>query len=121
MIFFVKDSRNRILYPSIKDRWAEKLVKRGRAKWIRRRVIILQLGYEVREAPRDKISYFSIGNDTGYGNIGLSLVKITGNRVLKILSGTGTLRTAVLRHLPARCRGTGNPDVPECSRSVFPD
>ena len=99
MLFFVKDSRNKMLYPSIKSTWADKLVKQGKAKWIRKRIIILQLAYEVNESPRDKISYFTIGNDTGTGNIGFAVYKITGNKVLLLVSGTSLLRSLKLKKL----------------------
>lgn len=99
MLFFVKDSRNRILYPSKKSRWADKLVKEGKAKWIRRKIIILQLNYPVLEKPRDQISYFVIGMDTGYMNIGFALYKITGKKAQKICSGTGFLRTSEVTEL----------------------
>lgn len=99
MIIFVKDSRNKILYPTHKKDWADKLVKKGKAKWIKHKVICLQLNYPVLDEPRDKQSYFVIGMDSGYKNIGYKLVKIT-NGVAKILiGGTFLLRTEEISEL----------------------
>lgn len=99
MLIFVKDSRNRVLYPTTKVDWAEKLVKRGKAKWIRRKVIILQLNYVVKEPPRDKTSYFVLGLDTGYKNIGFCLLKVSVNGTQKIISGEAQLRTDKIKEL----------------------
>lgn len=99
MIIFVKDSRNKILYPTHKKDWAEKLVKRGQAKWIKHKVIWLQLNYSVSNEPNDQQSHFVIGVDTGYKNIGYALVKIT-NGIAKILKqGTLLLRTRGITEL----------------------
>jgi len=78
MLIFVQDARNKPLYPTTKVDWAEKLVRQGKAKWIRKRVIILRLNYVVTNPPRDEISFFSIGLDSGYKNIGYCIFKITG-------------------------------------------
>ena len=99
MLIFVKDSRNKALYPTTKVDWAEKLVKRGQAKWIRKKVIILQLNYVVKESPRDKISYFVLGLDTGYKNIGFCLLKVSANGTQKIISGEAQLRTDEIKEL----------------------
>ena len=99
MLFFVVDSRNKVLYPSTKSTWADKMVKHGKAKWVRKRVIVLKLNYVDDAAPNDKVSYFSVGLDTGTGNIGYAVYKITGNKVLLILKGTGILRSLDLKEL----------------------
>ena len=93
MLIFVQDARNAVLYPTTKVDWAEKMVRRGKAKWIRKRVIILKLTYVVTDPPRDKESFFSLGLDTGYKNIGYCLFKITGSKVQKLVSGEAFLRT----------------------------
>jgi 5-methylcytosine-specific restriction endonuclease McrA len=99
MLIFVKDSRNRALYPTTKVDWAEKLVKRGQAKWIRKKVIILKLNYQVKEPPRDRTSYFVLGLDTGYKNIGFCLLKISAKGIEKIISGTALLRPEEIKEL----------------------
>jgi N6-L-threonylcarbamoyladenine synthase len=99
MLFFVVDSRNKVLYPSVKSTWADKMVKQGKAKWIRKRVIILKLNYAVDAAPNDKVSYFTVGLDTGTANIGYAVYKITNTEVMLILKGTGLLRSLDLKEL----------------------
>lgn len=99
MLIFVQDSRNKPLYPTTRVSWAEKMVKLGKAKWIRRRVIILKLTYAVNKEPKDKVSYFTIGLDTGYKNIGYCLFKITGSKVQKLISGEALLRTEEIKEL----------------------
>ena len=93
MLIFIQDARNAVLYPTTKVDWAEKMVRRGKAKWIRKRVIILKLTYVLTDPPRDKESFFSLGLDTGYKNIGYCLFKITGSKVRKLVSGEAFLRT----------------------------
>lgn len=101
MIFFVKDSRNKTLYPSTKIDWAEKIVKRGKAKWVRRKIIILQLAYIVDDAPRDMLSRFVLGMDPGYKHIGVALFKITGDKKLLIFKGTYDTRSHEIKDLMA--------------------
>lgn len=99
MLIFVIDSRNKPLYPTTKEKWAETMVKRGKAKWIRKRIIILKLAYAVNEQPRDQESYFSIGIDTGYMNIGYCVYKITGTKIQKLFFGEAVLRTPKIKEL----------------------
>ena len=99
MLIFVIDSRNKPLYPTIKEKWANAMVKKGKAKWIRRKFIILKLNYPVNEQPRDQESYFSIGIDTGYKNIGYCVYKITGTKVQKLFFGEAVLRTPEIKKL----------------------
>ena len=99
MLIFVIDSRNKPLYPTTKEGWAETIVKRGKAKWIRKRIIILKLSYPINNTPRDQESYFSIGIDTGYKNIGYCVYKITGTKVQKLFFGEAVLRTPEIKEL----------------------
>jgi len=99
MLIFVIDSRNKPLYPTTKEKWAKTIVKQGKAKWIRKRIIILKLAYPVNEPPRDQESYFSIGIDTGYKNIGYCIYKITGTKVQKLFFGEAVLRTPEIKEL----------------------
>lgn len=101
MIIFVQDSRNKMLYPTHKKDWAEKLVKQGKAKWIRRKVVTLQLNYPVNQEPNDQLSYFVIGMDPGYKNIGYKLLKITGTNGKILIGGTCFLRTEKIKELNA--------------------
>lgn len=97
MLLFVKDSRNRPLYPTTKIDWAEKLVKQKKAIFIRKRIIILKLSYQVTKAPRDTLSYFILGLDTGYKHIGYCLIKVTGSKIQKLIAGEAVLRTEEIK------------------------
>ncbi len=100
MIIFVRDSRNKILYPTFKKRWADSVVKKRKAKWLRKNgIVTLQLLYPVPDDPRDTESYFTLGLDSGYKNIGYCLCKIRGNKVLIILKGEALLRTEEIKEL----------------------
>jgi len=99
MIIFVRDSRNKILYPTFKEAWANKMVRKKKARWLRRGVITLQLLYPVIDPPRDTESYFALGLDSGYKNIGYCLCKVRGNRVLILLKGETLLRTEKIKEL----------------------
>ena len=99
MIIFVRDSRNKILYPTIKEAWANKMVRKKKARWLRRGVVTLQLLYPVLDNPRDTKSYFALGLDSGYKNIGYCLCKVRGNKVLILLKGEALLRTEEIKEL----------------------
>lgn len=99
MLIFVQDSRNRVLFPTLREDWANKLVVRGRARWSRKKIVILKLNYPVTSVTRDINSYFSIGIDSGYGNIGFCILKVSGDKVQKLFSGEVSLRTAQIKEL----------------------
>ena len=63
MIIFVKDSRNRILSPTTKVDWMNKMLKRGKAKLICRKLMLLQLSYPITSKSNDDY-FYSIGIDT---------------------------------------------------------
>ena len=99
MLIFVRDSRNKILYPTLREAWANKMVRKKKARWLRRGVVTLQLLYPVPDDPRDTKSYFTLGLDSGYKNIGYCLCKVRGNKVLILLKGEVLLRTEEIKEL----------------------
>lgn len=93
MIIFVKDSRNRILSPTTKVDWMIKILKKGKGRLICRNLMLLQLNYPVTSRSNDEYIY-QIGLDTGYSNIGFSVVKVSKSKVIALFKGEVTLRTA---------------------------
>lgn len=93
MIIFVKDSRNRILSPTTKVDWMNKILKKGKGKLICRKLMLLQLNYPVTSKSNDEYTY-SIGLDTGYSNIGFSVIKISKSKMILLFKGEVELRTA---------------------------
>ena len=98
MIIFVKDSRNRILSPTTKVDWMNKMLKRGKAKLICRKLMLLQLSYPITSKSNDEY-FYSIGIDTGYSNIGFCILKVSGSKVLLLFKGEAKLRTADISKL----------------------
>lgn len=98
MIIFVIDSRNRILSPTMREDWAEKQVKLKKARFIRRKLIILKLNYAVTSTSRDTYSY-SVGLDTGYSHVGFCVVKLSKSKVLILFKGEVELRTSEITKL----------------------
>ncbi len=93
MIIFVKDSRNRILSPTTKVDWMDKILKQKKGRLICRRLMLLQLNYPVTSKTNDDYVY-QIGLDTGYSNIGFSVIKISRSKIISLFKGEVTLRTA---------------------------
>lgn len=93
MIIFVKDSRNRILSPTTKVDWMNKILKRGRGRLICRKSILVQLNYPVTSESNDEY-FYSIGLDTGYSNIGFCVIKQSKSKFMFLFKGTFELRTA---------------------------
>lgn len=93
MIIFVKDTRNRILSPTTKVDWMNKILKRGRGRLICRKLILLQLNYPVTSESNDEY-FHSIGLDTGYSNIGFCVIKQSKSKFMLLFKGTFELRTA---------------------------
>ena len=99
MIIFVKDSRNRILAPTMRYTWAAKQVQRGQGHWQwQGGLLTLQLSYPVKSKTREKY-FYQIGLDTGYANIGVAVIKVGEKRCLTLFSGTAILRTAEITKL----------------------
>lgn len=102
MIIFVKDSRNRILSPTTKVDWMDKILKRGKGKLICRKLMLLQLSYPITSKSNDEY-FYSIGLDTGYSNIGFCVVKQSKSKLIVLFKGTFELRTAeVTKNLTER-------------------
>ncbi|MBK7107448.1 MAG: RRXRR domain-containing protein [Ignavibacteriae bacterium] len=98
MIIFVKDSRNRVLSPTTKVDWMNKMLKKNKAKLICRKLMLLQLSYPVTSKSNDEYAYF-IGIDTGYSNIGFCVLKESSSKVLLLFKGEVKLRTADITKL----------------------
>jgi len=101
VIIFVRDSRNRILAPTLRYGWAAKQVQRGLASWKwRSGLLTLVLAYPVRSKTREKYFYV-VGMDTGYSHVGVAVVKVGEKRCLLLFSGTALLRTKEISKLLA--------------------
>lgn len=99
MIIFVRDSRNRVLAPTVRRKWVSKMIQKGKAKFIKGRLLTIQLTYPVFDAPRDKDTLYSIGIDSGYKYIGFTVVKVSKNTISKIFTGEVELRTEDIKKL----------------------
>lgn len=98
-VFFIRDSRNRVLTPTTKLDLVRKLLSRGKAKFIRNRIFLIQLSYPITSNSKDTETQFVIGLDSGYKNIGFSVFKISKDKVSKLFSGEATLRTEEISEL----------------------
>jgi hypothetical protein len=99
MIVFVRDSRNRVLSPTTKMDWVKKQLKSNKARHIKGRLLLIQLNYPVISTTRDTDTYYTIGLDSGYKNVGFSIFKISKNNISKLFAGEVTLRTEEIRDL----------------------
>ena len=101
MIIFITDSRNRVLAPTIKMRWVNKMIRQRKARFIKGPILRIQLTYPVLESARDTETYYSIGIDSGYEYVGFCVVKVTKTKAFKLFSGEVELRTADIKKLLA--------------------
>ena len=99
MIIFVSDSRNRVLAPTVKMKWVNKMIRERKARFIKGPILRIQLTYPVLEDARDTDTYYSIGIDSGYQQVGFTVLKVSKTTCSKLLFGEVELRTSEIKEL----------------------
>ena len=99
---YIIDARNNVGHPTQKHDMIRRLIKKQRAKIVRRlgkNVIVVQLLDKVFDSSKTIECEFRIGIDPGYTHIGFAIFKITGFKITKLLSGEVETRTSEVTKL----------------------
>ena len=104
MVVFVMDSRNRLGHPTTKLGMIGRLLRRGKAKIVKKYkdVMLVQI-FKRFERSKTIDCEFRIGIDPGYKHIGFALFKIFKKSITKLFSGEVETRTSdVTKNLSER-------------------